>query len=277
MSLLPEAQLREDAIALPVEPLPVDPQPALTTLPKFRAGKAGLVVLLVLVAQFAVGFVAVVGNLIYAAVSGQNLSDPATFESLARLGGVTIIVSALVTAAVTLLLARAWAWEETRDRTDGGIGLRAARRLDLAVSALIGVLIAASYLLFAQFLFPPRGDLVAGPLAQLARADGFDYVAWILLAIVLAPPTEEFLFRGLLLKGFTRSWGVVGGAIAVTFIFVLMHIFETAQYWPATVAILVLALATLAARLRSGSLGPPLALHTSYNFAIVIYTAALWR
>ena len=244
---------------------------------EFRAGKAALVLLLVLLAQVAVGFISVVVGVVVALVSKQNLNDEKVKALLGHVSGSTLIVSSLATAGVILLLARAWAWDETRDRTERGIGLRTARVQDLGISAILGILLATSYLLVSHFLFPPRAGIPLGPLTQLAGAHGFDYVAWILLAVILAPPVEEFLFRGLLLKGFSRSWGVVGGAIAVTTIFVLMHAFETAYYWPAAVGILALALATLAVRLHSGSLGPAIALHAAYNLALVTYASGVLR
>ena len=262
-ALLPDVQLVESVYERP------------PSAPEFRGGKAALVLLLMLVAQAFVGFVSVLLKLVGAAMSGSSLNDPAKVEAtIGRVDGATLLISVVVSGAVTYLLARAWAWSDVRD-SETGIGFRRARRRDLLLSAIGGFGLATSYLVICQFLFPLPTETPLGPLAQLAQSDGFSYIAWVILAVVLAPPLEEFLFRGLLLKGFSRSFGVAWGAALVTIIFVLMHIFETFRYWPATVAILMLALATLAVRLRTGSLGPPLVLHAAYNIAIVVYASSL--
>ena len=76
-------------------------------------------------------------------------------------------------------------------------------------------------------------------------------------ALFVAPPVEEFLFRGLLFKGFSESWGLTAGGIVVSALFVLLHIPETWHYWPANFAVAALAAATLITRRLTGSLFPP--------------------
>ncbi|HJX26769.1 MAG TPA: CPBP family intramembrane glutamic endopeptidase, partial [Thermoanaerobaculia bacterium] len=103
-----------------------------------------------------------------------------------------------------------------------------------------------------------------------AAAGGLSRIAWAVLALAFAPIVEEFLFRGLLLYGFTSSWGASAAAVAVTVLFVLLHLPETINYWPAIVAVSMLAIGTLAARQRTGSLFPAAALHLTYNLVLVV-------
>ena len=86
----------------------------------------------------------------------------------------------------------------------------------------------------------------------------------------MAPPVEEFLFRGLLLKGFTVSWGATAAGVVVSIVFVMLHIPETMHYWPALVAVSALAVATLAIRLVTGSVFTSMALHAAYNGVMVL-------
>ncbi len=81
---------------------------------------------------------------------------------------------------------------------------------------------------------------------------------------------EEFLFRGVLFTGFSRSWGVPAASLIVTLMFALVHIPETMHYWPALAAIALTGASALALRLRTGSLGPAVALHAAYNLIIVL-------
>jgi membrane protease YdiL (CAAX protease family) len=109
-----------------------------------------------------------------------------------------------------------------------------------------------------------------GPLAAAAVRGGVTRLAWAFLALVFAPIVEEFFFRGLLFAGFAHSWGNRVGALIVTVLFIVMHLFETFRYWPATVTVSLLAVGTLAARRFSGSLAPAITFHAGYNLVVVV-------
>ncbi len=102
-----------------------------------------------------------------------------------------------------------------------------------------------------------------------AGAGGWQRLGWAVLALFVAPPVEEFLFRGVLWSGLVRSMGSGKAGVVVTLLFVASHVTEARGYWPAWIAISVLAVAALAVRVRSGSLLPPVVLHTSYNAVLV--------
>jgi membrane protease YdiL (CAAX protease family) len=69
--------------------------------------------------------------------------------------------------------------------------------------------------------------------------------------------------------GLRRSWGPVAAAFAITFAFLLLHVTEAGGYPLALAAIGTLGLAALAARVLSGSLLPPVLLHSGYNAVVV--------
>ena len=91
-----------------------------------------------------------------------------------------------------------------------------------------------------------------------------------MLAVLIAPPIEELLFRGLMLRGLMASWGVTAAGVVVTTLFFVLHLFEAVRYWPAMVAILTLSVATLGVRLRTGSVVAATAVHAAYNAALAV-------
>jgi len=237
---------------------------------RFAAGMAAATLALFIVAQTSVGLhVAVVGMLYAMAVHGVN-DARALSGSIKSLGPALILGSALIGAVVALFVARAWAWPLVKDRGAGGIGMIAPTRRQLLLAILAGVTFGAMYLAVAQYLLPEARGARVGPMAQIAASGPLGRAAFGIVAVLLAPPVEEFLFRGLLLKGFAESWGLTAAALFVSGTFILLHLTEVMFYWPALFAIITLTGATLATRLMTGSLYAAMALHAAYNITIVV-------
>ena len=89
-------------------------------------------------------------------------------------------------------------------------------------------------------------------------------VAWLAaLAVLLAPPCEEYLFRGLAFEGLRRSFGPGRAAVASALLFAILHPMVS---FP---AVFLLGLATAWACARSRSLLAPIAAHVVYNAVVV--------
>ena len=101
-------------------------------------------------------------------------------------------------------------------------------------------------------------------------ARGWTQVAWVVLAVGIAPPVEEFVFRGVLWTGFSRSLSPLRAGIVVTLLFVAMHLMQVAGYTPALFAIGAMGIASLVVRIVSGSLVPAILLHLGYNAVVTI-------
>ncbi|HEX2054399.1 MAG TPA: CPBP family intramembrane glutamic endopeptidase [Actinomycetota bacterium] len=144
-----------------------------------------------------------------------------------------------------------------------------ARPAVIAASAAVGAVLALVLGYGVDIVFPPKDD-VQGPLIEAASAPGWQRIVFVILAIVLAPVVEEFLFRGVLFTGMSRSWGKWPAAVIVTIMFGLLHLADIAGYWPALGVITMVGAAMLAARIRTGSLVPPIAMHAAYNAVQVI-------
>lgn len=227
-----------------------------------------------LVAQTAFSLIVVMVAVLIAVVSkgsgalapGHQLEQfTSTITPLLLIGGV------ISGGAVSYALARAWLWNPAVDPTGESFGWRKSGRWQVLTAALTGVVLGSSYLYGAMRFFPPAPGAKVGPLGQAAAHGGASRFTVAFLAVVIAPPIEEFLFRGVLLRGFARSWGFPISAIVVSVSFLLMHVFEFVHYWPGAAAIAALTVGTLIARRLSGSLVPPVALHAGYNLALMVF------
>jgi membrane protease YdiL (CAAX protease family) len=119
-------------------------------------------------------------------------------------------------------------------------------------------------------MFPPDSQTFLGPVATAASASGFNRWIWSFIAVGLAPPTEEFLFRGVIYSGFLRKWSATFSGALASILFVTMHLPEVWGYLPALGGISMLAVATVIARQRTGSLAAPVALHMAYNTILIV-------
>lgn len=106
---------------------------------------------------------------------------------------------------------------------------------------------------------------------DLLRVDSaWDGFALTLALVVIAPITEELLFRGVLLRGLVRSYGERVGLLVCAVLFGLLH-GRPAEALVAFVAGLVLG----ALRLRTRSVLPCIALHVGVNALPVLVPAEL--
>jgi membrane protease YdiL (CAAX protease family) len=94
-------------------------------------------------------------------------------------------------------------------------------------------------------------------------------VAWLGIAFII-PCVEEILFRGLLFGAFQKIWGITGAVLASSFLFVCVHL-QIIGF----LALFLLGVILAWARLRSGSLGLPIVLHSLNNaIAMTVLTLA---
>ena len=212
------------------------------------------------------GFAAIVASWQGRDLLDSGVVDDLTQEILVPSVLVGFITGVVVMVALSLVLAR----RELRSREVTGAAWVAGSVVHRWVGLLVGLVIGLGSLTIPVWMFPPSEAIEPGPLAEMAATPGFPRVAWLLMALVLAPLSEELLFRGVLLGGLTRSFGRVTGGLLVTVLFVALHVLEVFQYPPALVGITVMALAALWLRLRTSAVGPAVAAHFAYNSVISI-------
>jgi hypothetical protein len=104
----------------------------------------------------------------------------------------------------------------------------------------------------------------------MSMTKGLPQILWIIMALFLAPPLEELLFRGVLYGGYRKSLGATGAAWLTTSIFAFLHIGEVIHFLPALLAIVTMALLALRMRLRYSAIGPAIAVHFGYNAMVAL-------
>lgn len=112
--------------------------------------------------------------------------------------------------------------------------------------------------------FLPIPDWFMEMLAELGLGEGFAIGTFIVLVIV-APLTEEPLFRGILLRGFTRNYGTWIGVLGTAFLFGAIHL-NPWQFLGAFILGIVFAWWTLQTR----SVLPALLGHALNNGMVII-------
>jgi len=105
-------------------------------------------------------------------------------------------------------------------------------------------------------------------LTNLQLAGGWQRLLWAILTILVTPPVEEFLFRGVLLAGLCRDWDVVKAGATVTLLFTMVHVGAVGVEPVPLLAIGVLSVGALISRVTTGSLIPAIALHSAYNLGV---------
>ncbi|MCS7250990.1 MAG: CPBP family intramembrane glutamic endopeptidase [Anaerolineae bacterium] len=106
-------------------------------------------------------------------------------------------------------------------------------------------------------------------IAPLLR--GYDPLEWIsmgFLAVIVAPPTEELLFRGLLYPALAVRVGPMFSIYLVSLIFALFHLLTyggTADQWFWIAQAFVIGLTLTGLRARTRSLWPPILMHMTLN------------
>jgi len=160
----------------------------------------------------------------------------------------------------------------------GGEGARAAVAWARASAracvgaALLGLALVTAFLVVGAAL--PVRPHELGALARAAQLGGWPRALWAVLAVAVAPPSEELVFRGALYGGLARAWGTAAAAVVSTAVFVALHATEVGGYWPAWIAISTLGALALRLRVKTGSLLPAIALHAAYNLGLVLMAYA---
>lgn len=155
----------------------------------------------------------------------------------------------------------------------GALPSRREWRLLLHVDLLLFAL--ASALVFAIYLplsYVTPGyvewwlEWMTAPVVYLADDDSLPWVAnllnWCSL-VLLAPLTEEILFRGFLLRRWSEKWGVTGGIALSSALFGILH--------PDPVGAALFGVGMCLLYLHTRSLWVPVLAHAIYNFVLWLW------
>jgi membrane protease YdiL (CAAX protease family) len=250
-------------------PAPI-PLPVSAPATRFGAGLASLAFFVHLVVQTLVSVMVTIAAMIVLVIQNDG-KVPGTETLLdAALGPAAIAViigNGLVAVAVALLISR----EVRGEAGPRGLGLRKGNVRQHLLTALAGVAVGVTWMLVATLL-PKPSQSQYGPLAKIMQTPGTWRYALTFMGIVLAPPAEELFFRGVLLAGYVRRFGLFTGSIITTVLFVLLHVPETLHYLPALGAITIVGIVLLLIRLRTDSIFVSTTFHVTYNAVLMIAT-----
>jgi membrane protease YdiL (CAAX protease family) len=211
---------------------------------------------------------AVAGVLAASKSRSQGAAD--LIQALSRVVPVALPASLLASGLALVLVLRRWRRRLGSAALGRILGLSWGERSLLRKAALTGAALALISL-------PLMGLVVHRPeppdvITQLTSSSSSALWAWIISAVLLAPPIEELMFRGALLGGLGETWSLRAGAAISAATFWLMHGPEFV-HWPAALAIAVLTIVATRLRLQSGALGPSIALHFGYNLTLGSFLA----
>jgi len=221
-----------------------------------------------LAAFYAAQLVAIVGVLVWRGIDPQ--AAPA--DVAAMVSDAVVVAATTLTSLPATLLVLALAASLAKIRFADYFALHPIGPRT-ALFAVVCTLVYGTLLNVVTYALghPLLSPFVVG-LYQTAREGG---TLWLVLltVVVAAPITEEFLFRGLLFRGWARSrLGVAGAVVLTSLIWAAMHV----QYdWLGMTEIFGLGLLLGWLRYRSGSLLTVLLMHGVYGLAAIIQTAVL--
>lgn len=177
-----------------------------------------------------------------------------------------LAVSEILTLCIIWMFIMQYPWQ----RVKAALGLHKIRWHDAGWVILGAVLYFAAYLTFLSVIriFLPIN-------VEQEQEIGFDNVqntAGLALTfiglVVLAPVTEEIVFRGYLYAGMRRWVGIVGGAIFTSIIFSLPHLVQGADgnlLWVAGIDTFALSLVLCYLREKTGSIYAGMGVHAVKN------------
>ncbi len=180
---------------------------------------------------------------------------------------------------LTLIGASLW-WGRRVGHGDvwAGLGFVPIRRRRLLlILALVSTPIALAWvgLIIRLGLMVTHPSALAGQVKTMAHAD-WGYV--VLLAVVaglIAPVSEEMIFRGWLWTGLRRSWQPLPVALVTSGLWLLGHMPDGVER---PLFLLPMAVVVSVARSACGSTRATLAIHMVNNMAVIaVVGVALWR
>lgn len=266
--IIPEYKIMaEDSEQFPQEACIQDNSGKIST--KLTAGRAWLMLVIMLVLQVLGAVLCVFGEMFWKAIQGVNIQDPQYLQAhTLEIMAPAIVVSVLFSSVITLLISFFWFKREIHHNDPNGACWVRGASAPILTGLVIGVILAICYF-SVSLLFSPE-NATGGPLSQMAGSPGTPQISWILLALLVAPVSEELFFRGVFYGGLHRSWGHWWAGIVTTFVFVILHISEMVHFWPSVIFISILGILTLWIRLRSRAIAPAIALHFAYNGILAV-------
>ena len=181
------------------------------------------------------------------------------------------VLASLVAGNIVLVVMAYWKLlPSLRDRSPTGAAWSIGSPKQILAGGGLGLLIALGFVALLNVNALRPTDFEPGPITRMAMTPGLPQTVWLVMAVILAPPMEELLFRGVVYGGYRRSFGATWAAVVTTAIFCALHVTEVIHFPFAIVSIAALAGTALWMRLRSQAIGPAIAVHFCYNSVLAV-------
>jgi tetratricopeptide (TPR) repeat protein len=205
-----------------------------------------------------------------------NGSGESVEQHWTKLFPTAVFLSTLIAFAITLAAPLFINRDRLADVSEHGAAWVAGRKSAIFVCFALGVLLESCFWLFNRVFGVGASErqLITGQIMPLASL--LSRVMWFLTVVVVAPPSEEMLFRGILYGGINKSFGQIAAIFLTTLLFMCghSHAFKSLH---SLVCFLTFSLVALWCRIRFKAVGPPVALHIACNLtaaAIVLFPLA---
>jgi len=162
-----------------------------------------------------------------------------------------------------------------RDGSVTGIAWRRATIGAYAAAFGLAVLIIAAVVVIVHIFPPDMASIKNMPSAKLFDGPGWPALVLAVLAVIIAPPVEEYVFRGGVFAALASRVSPLWAGIITTAIFVAVHAPEKIYYPAGFIDVGLMAAAASWLRVRFGSIRPGILLHLLYNFGLMFAAGTL--
>jgi membrane protease YdiL (CAAX protease family) len=203
-------------------------------------------------------------GIVWLAVRG-GLPAPPPHESVLA----TVVAGYIASALWSIWYIGRLGPKRVRDGGATGIGWRRAGGGAYVVAVLFAALIIVVVVILVH-LFPPNMAAVRNmPSAKVFGAPGWPAAILVLLAVVLAPPVEEYVFRGGVFAALASRVSPLWAGVITTAVFMAVHAPEKIYYPAGFIDVGLMAAAAAWMRVKFGSIRPGILLHVLYNAGLL--------
>ncbi len=242
---------------------PFGPWQGLWLVVLFMLVQAGAAIGLTVLRGFAIGL----GYRVRAALAGRPIAHVALAPPSPALVAATVIAAYVLAGLWCLRYVLRRAGDRLRLGTADGIAWRPADRGGYRAAVVLGVGCVAAAVAILHLLPVAPGRMPHSDFQALLMP-GWMLGPSLVLLLLVAPFTEEFLFRGAAFAAFAARSGPGGATVVVTLLFVAVHAPEKLQYPPGFIDVSLMALGAAWLRLRYHSIRPAILLHVRYNVGV---------
>lgn len=181
------------------------------------------------------------------------------------------IISPWLMLIMTLAVLKTYFQKETINAVIKKFGFAGRPSIKFLAASFVGGI--AFVLLFTKILmhfFPPDQFAAPHPANVINYGPAWGILFFAVTAIIIVPVAEEFLFRGVLYQGFSRSWGRLIAAILASLIFISIHPDSIESgYWLTHLSLYIIPFLLILVREITGAIYGSIMVHSGVNFAAI--------